>query len=475
MEKWLMNSDRDLPLYQEIMRLTEEKIKSGELIPGTRLPSERKLAEALNVNRSTVIRAMEELTAQGVLMRKKGSGTYVNPDKWGLQTKPLINWGTSLTNDTIKRKTPYEIAAEKWRDKNPKDLLDLSKGVLPSDLLPELESPSLSWKELVQQEKEPTPRNNGIQSLRESVQSYLDKTYQMTIPLEEIMITSGTQNALFLISQGLLKPGDAVGIEAPSYFYSLRLFQAAGLRIIPIPMDAEGMTVKGLQEASITHPLKMIFLNPIFQNPTGLVMSPKRKREILDYCLLKRIPIIEDDAYGGIRFDQSIENSPLKKMDQEQQVIYLGTLSKFAGHHLRIGWMIGPPAVLKELADIRLQTDSELSFLPQFMADHFLRNEMDDHQEKIRTELRQRARSMEKWLRAEFGDDIDFQPAKGGFHLYCQFPDKSKEEVDTILMELLEKNVIVSEGQKFGDQENGFRLSFVNFKEDLSSASKGNR
>lgn len=466
MNKWIISQESNMPLYQKIMLLTEEKIKSGELAPGARLPSERKLAEELNVNRSTVIRAMEELTAQGVLMRKKGSGTFVNPDKWGLQSKPLINWGTSLNTDSLKRKSVYELTAAQMREQKKETLLDLSNGVLPSDLLPELKSPSLSWKELVQQEKEQTTQNMGIHSLRESVQSYLKKTYQMDVPLEEILITSGTQNALFLISQGLLKPGDAVGIEAPSYFYSLRLFQAAGLRIVPIAMDGDGMTVKGLQEASINYPLKMIFLNPIFQNPTGLVMSAKRKKEILDYCRMKRIPIIEDDAYGGLTFDSSIDNSPLKKMDNQQQVIYLGTLSKLAGHHLRIGWMIGPQTVLKELADIRVQIDSEVSFLPQFMADYFLKNEMEEHQRNLRRILADRARNLEDWLRAEFGEDIKFQSAKGGFHLYCRFPQKTKKEVADILMELLKKNVIVLEGQKFGDQNNRFRLSFIHFKKD---------
>ena len=182
MKNWHISQDGNLPLYQKIMLLTETKIKSGELAPGTRLPSERKLAEALDVNRSTVIRAMEELTAQGVLIRKKGSGTYVNPDKWGLQTKPLINWGTSLTNANIKRKSSYELAADKVRAKKSEKILDLSRGVLPSDLLPELKAPQLSWKELVQQEKEQTPRNTGIQSLRESVQAYLEKTYDMIVP-----------------------------------------------------------------------------------------------------------------------------------------------------------------------------------------------------------------------------------------------------------------------------------------------------
>ncbi|WP_080147237.1 aminotransferase-like domain-containing protein [Marinilactibacillus piezotolerans] len=449
------------------MKLTEEKIRSGELQPGTRLPAERKLAEALNVNRSTVIRAMEELTAQGVLTRKKGSGTFVNPDKWGLQMKPLINWGTSLTTETLNKKTKYEqTAARLLKDRKGK-VMDLSKGILPAELLPELQSPDLSWKELIQQEKEQIPMHSGIYSLRESVQTYLKKTYEMEVPLEEILITSGTQNALFLISQGLLKPGDAVGIESPSYFYSLRLFQAAGLRIVPISMDAEGMTLKGLQEASLNYPLKMIFLNPIFQNPTGRVMSPKRKSQILDYCMMKRIPIVEDDAYGGLAFDQSVDTSPLKKMDQADQIIYLGTLSKLAGNHLRIGWMVGPRTVMKSLADIRIQIDSELSFLPQFMADHFLRTEMEEHQQNIRKTLANRARNLETWLQKEFGSDIAFSPSKGGFHLYCQFSNKTREEVEKILYELLDKNVIVLEGKKFGAQTNGFRLSFTHFEKEF--------
>ncbi|WP_225744812.1 PLP-dependent aminotransferase family protein [Marinilactibacillus sp. Marseille-P9653] len=464
MENWSLPETKTKPLYQEIMLLIEEKIRSGQLAAGERLPAERKLAEALDVNRSTVIRAMEELTAQGVLTRKKGSGTFVNPDKWGLQMRPMINWGTALTTAHLKRTSPYQQAAERMKVQFPETVLDLSNGSLRSDLLPELHAPSLSWKELVEQEKAQLAVAHGIKSLRESVQRHLKRTYQIDVPLEEILITSGTQNALFLITQGLLKPGDTIGIEAPSYFYSLRLFQAAGLRIVPIKMDREGMTIKGLQEASLNHSLKMVFLNPIFQNPTGLVMSAKRKAEILDYCLLKRIPIVEDDAYGGLAFDEDMDYLPLKQLDTAQQVIYLGTMSKLAGHHLRVGWMVGPQAVLKELADIRLQIDSEVSFLPQFMADAFLRNELEDHLQFVRVELAKRARAMEDWLREQFGDTIAFEPARGGFHLYCRFPGRSKEEVEQLLMALLDQQIIVSEGEKFGDLTNGFRLSFIHFK-----------
>ncbi|WP_208559094.1 PLP-dependent aminotransferase family protein [Marinilactibacillus kalidii] len=465
MKNWSLPKQKNKPLYQEIMLMIEEHIRTGRLIPGERLPAERKLAETLKVNRSTVIRAMEELTAQGVLTRKKGSGTFVNSDKWGLQMRPMINWGTALTTNHLKRKTPYQLAAERMKSQFTDSALDLSNGTLPADLLPELRAPDLSWKELVQQEKAQVTVTHGIQTLRESVQRHLKRTYQITVPIEEILITSGTQNALFLITQGLLKPGDTIGIEAPSYFYSLRLFQAAGLRIVPIAMDSEGMTIKGLQEASLNYPLKMVFLNPVFQNPTGLVMSAKRKTEILDYCLLKRIPIVEDDAYGGLVFDETVDHRPLKQLDTAQQVIYLGTMSKLAGQHLRVGWMVGPQAILEELAEIRLQIDSEVSFLPQFMADAFLRGELEDHLLFLRTELARRARALENWLRGQFGQSITFEPAKGGFHLYCRFPDKTEAEVKEILLALLDQKMIVAEGEKFGDQTNGFRLSFIHFND----------
>jgi len=465
---WALDKTDGKPLYQSIMQLIESKMKEGELLPGERLPSERKLAESLGVNRSTVIRALEELTAQGVLVRRKGSGTFVNADKWNLQTKPLVNWGVSPENELLYKPTAYETATASRRADSSSSILDLSKGILPPDLLPDLEIPSLHWSELVEQEIRQSSSHTGIHSLKESVQTYLKKSYQMSVPLEEIMITSGTQNALFLITQGLLKPGYAVGIEAPSYFYSLRLFQAAGLRIVPIQMDAEGMTVKGLQEASLKYPLKMVFLNPIFQNPTGLVMSPRRKAEILDYCLMKRIPIVEDDAYGTLSFDPDLDNRPLKMLDQNQQVIYLGTLSKLAGRHLRIGWMVGPGSVLKNLSSIRAQIDSDLSFLPQFMADHFLRHQMNQYQEKIIRELKARSASMEKWLSEKFGDDLIFNRAKGGFHLYCRLKDSDPEAIDSILHHLLDEGVIVTEGRRFGGHTDGFRLSFVNFQAEKS-------
>lgn len=469
----LAYTDKKIPIYQKIMLLIESLIRGGGLSAGSLIPSERKLALLLNVNRSTVIRAFDELTARGLLVRRKGSGTFVNSDKWGLQTTPIINWHNErMQNESfpfsISQISAYQKHISNLSDFKKSQLIDLSNGDLPLDLLPKLSIPDFSWHTLIDQEidSHSDEKNNalGILSLRKAVQIYLKDTYQMRVALEDILITSGTQQALFLITQGLLKPGDAIGVEAPSYFYSLRLFQATGLKIIPISTDEDGMTLTGLEEISVKYPLKMILLNPIFQNPTGSVMPLSRKKAILSYCHLKRIPLVEDDAYGGLSFDHLLDTTPIKKIDVQQQVLYLGSLSKYVGQHIRIGWMIGPNAILKQLADIRTQIDSGLSILPQLLAENFLRHEMVLHQQFLVSKLSVRAEALAAWLRDQFGQNIMFKAAKGGFHLYAQFSYSSKEAMHGVLMQLLKHNIIVAEGSIFGDTKYGIRLTYCHFK-----------
>lgn len=462
MQMWSLipYNNQKIPLYQKIMLLIEEQIKIGNLPVGSPIPSERKLAELLEVNRSTVTRAFEELSDRSIIIRKKGSGSYVNTEKWGLQTQPIINWQPLFGVKTAIEKSPYQrkIDALKKSGKM-QTYLDLSNGDLPTDLVPALKTPELSWGELIQKENEMTTNQLGILSLRQSVQRHLAKNYQMKVPLEEILITSGTQQGLFLIAQGLLKPGDTIGVEAPSYFYSLPLFQATGVRIVPLPIDKEGVMMGPLAEACLNYPIKMIFINPIFQNPTGSIMSFERKAALLEFCQLRRIPIVEDDVYGGLTFSTD-EVTPLKKMDQKNQVIYLGSLSKYVGQHLRIGWMVAPQNIVTQLAHIRHQIDSGLSVLPQILADTFLVKDFVSQQARLKKELSKRAEYAEDWLTKRFSNKVQFDEVKGGYHLYARFPKLDVKAFNQLLDDLLEENIIVGEGQFFGDTVPAMRISF---------------
>src|SRR5699024_4355530 len=158
-------------------------------------------------------------------------------------------------------------------------------------------------------------------------------------------ITSGTQQSLFLITQGLLKPGDCIAIESPSYFYALELFQASGVKICAVKTDSAGLCLDDFAKLVSKRRIKCLFLNPIFQNPTGIVLSVERRMALIEFCQQHNIVIIEDDACSILKFEQQVDITPLKKFARPQQVIYLGTLSKLIGRNIRVGWLIAPPSI----------------------------------------------------------------------------------------------------------------------------------
>lgn len=145
---------------------------------------------------------------------------------------------------------------------------------------------------------------------------------------QSIMITSGAQQALHLIVQCLLNPGDAVAFESPSHCYSLPLFQSAGIRIFPLPVDEHGINPDDVQELYRKHRIKMIFLNPNFQNPTGTMLHPNRRKKLLSLCADLRIAIVEDDPSSLLTLEKKQPCPTLKSIDENGTVIYVHSLSK---------------------------------------------------------------------------------------------------------------------------------------------------
>lgn len=494
-----------VPRYKQLIRLVEDLLEKGQLTSGERLPAERDLAARLGLNRSTVIRALDELAERGVLLRKKGSGTYVNPEKWGLQSHELFNWQAPPALRLQKRGSgwsAYARQAAALREKARRGqggaagggqprLLDLSGDNLPEDLLPDLFFPDLgaqgaalsglSLRELARVEYGADQGEEtallGLGRFRGAVRAFLRRTAGLDLPLEQILITSGTQQALFLVTQCLLQPGDAVGVEFPSYFYSLPVFQAAGLRLYALPMDAEGITLEGLDAQYQTRKLRMIFLNPAFHNPTGTCMSPERRREVLQYCSLKHIPVFEDDAYSLLAFDPGLDTAPIKAEDRHHQVIYCGSLSSYAGRNLRAGWMAAPESVIRRLAEVRLQMDAGLSVLPQLMAARYLESGFAPHRLKLWEHLAARAHALVRLLRGRWGGRLEFQEPRGGMYLYARIMEtaggsgkarkvgRAEGCGEALLMELLQEGIIAAPGLDFGDSGPAVRFNFAHFLE----------
>lgn len=452
-----------LPLYKQVEALIEGAVADGRLGGGERLPSERRLCALLGVNRSTVIQALDELADRGVLLRRRGSGTYVNGDKWGVQQYPVLNWRPPVLGTRLGGQAARIAACREEARRAGRLLCDLSGSDLPPDLAPDAAVPEGSWRELLRQELDEESSLVGLPEFREAVRDHLRECLDLETDAEQILITSGARQALFLITQCLLRPGDAVGMEAPSYFYSLPLFQAAGLRLFAIPTDGEGILLDGLDDLITRRGLRMVFLNPVFQNPSGHVMSESRKRAVLHLCSARHVPIVEDDAYSLLSFSPQADAAPIKRFDAYGQTLYIGSVSSYMGRNVRAGWLVAPRGVVRKLADVRRQMDAGLSVLPQILAGHFLRHDLAGRLGPLRTELTRRAAALRQTLDAILPPGATYDPPQGGLHLYLR-PHPDAGTGDDILNALLGHTILPAPGAEFGDAEGRFRLNFGHFR-----------
>ncbi|MBC1712672.1 aminotransferase-like domain-containing protein [Listeria welshimeri] len=461
---WKLNEKSNLPIYLQIVDLIETKIMNGELLPEEKLPPERQLAEIFGVNRSTVVRALDELTARAVIIRKQGSGTTVNAEKWGLFAGQSTNWRHYLTQGGFTPAVPYIRQAGVMERANSDQVIDAATGELPLEMTPKLETPSLSWQSFIAEEQ--LEDEAGYRPLRETIQKQMKKAYGLQTRPEQVFITSGAQQALFLITQCLLKPGDTVAIESPSYFYSLSLFQSAGLRIFALPMDEDGVIISELRDLYHKHRVKMVFVNPTFQNPTGIVMSLKRRKELVDICAHLKIPIVEDDPFSELAaLDEKIP-APLKQLDTDN-VLYIGSLSKIMGSTTRIGWLIGPTAVIERLALARQEMDFGLSIFPQVLANSVLNTTgYHSHLTQLYQVLERRRDDLVEAFETILPGELTYIIPKGGFHLWVKLPVKFRSIRDFDIF--LAHDLLVMPGFLFGVKETVIRVTYTRLEKQES-------
>ncbi|MCM3080478.1 PLP-dependent aminotransferase family protein [Brevibacillus invocatus] len=443
------------PRYKQIAEQMEQRISIGEFPPGHFLPSERLLAKELHVNRSTIVAAYDELQAAGVVERKRGSGTIVSRDIWGLARTRVPNWRHLSETGSFRPNLPLIRKIRKETHTN--EMIDLATGELSPDLVPHQ-----SLKHLMTGEDFPTHLSyghpQGNESLRDTLGNHMKTWRNIEVNPSSILITSGAQQALHLVVQCLLQPGDAVAIEEPSYCYSLPLFRSSGLRTFPLPVDKDGIIPEQLAELHRKHRIKMVFLNPNYQNPTGSLLSLERRHRLLALSAENGIPIIEDDPYSLTSF--SGESVPtLKSLDRHGTVLYISSLTKIVASGLRIGWIVGPQTVIERLADAKQQFDYGHSIFPQWLADKFLSSsDFSRHMDLLRSQLLLRRDQLVTSLQGHFGDQAELVIPAGGIHLWCGLAGEWNES--QLLREAVKRGTIFVPGHLFGAKDGYVRFTF---------------
>lgn len=456
---WSLKKEKGVPVYVSIIELILSYIKNGDLLPGEHLPSERKLATYFQVNRSTVVHALDELVSLGWIIRKQGSGTFVNEGKWGISTTPRTDWRLYLEQNAFAKVDPFTEQIERLIKQSDTNVLDLYTGELPMDLIPSFSFPPLTWKHFLEEEQQ---NDLGYLPLRQSISRQTEKDYGFSLPSESLLITSGAQQALFLILQVLLQSGDSVAIEDPSFLYALPIFQAAGIRLYGVKMDQEGINLEALEKMIRQHRVKMVMVNPSFQNPTGKTMSLERRQALVKLCQNYQVPILEDDVFANLNFVPSDQIQPLKKLDPEN-VLYIGSLSKILGSTTKIGWLSAPTSVNQQLAEARKMMDFSLSIFPQLLANLALTDK--EFSSKI-THLKQTVEQRGKSVFDVFDKMVEWDVTmpKGGFYIWATWKQGKLRPKDWTIF--LQEGLLIAPSFFFSENQDSIRINFTRVDEN---------
>ena len=411
------------PLYRQLYEAIRQAILSGHLASGTRLPSSRVLANTLGISRSTVVVAFELLLNEGYVLGQVGKGTWVNsllrddllaavaPPSPPASSAALLPGRQPSARGAVLNSTSVTAihAPAEWRAFRP--------GLPDVDLFP-----FEVWARLAARRWRQAPREllgytdpAGYRPFRAEIAAYLTGVRGIQCEVEQVLIVSGTQQALDLAARVLLDPGDAVWIEDPGYLGARSALQGAGARLIPVRVDGEGLeVVDGIRQDPDA---RLVYVTPASQFPLGITMSLARRLELLQWATRARAWILEDDYDNEYQY-AGRPLSALQRLDPHGRVLYIGTLSKVLFPALRLGYMIVPPDLVEAFTAARAAADRQTPLLEQLVCTDFMtQGHFARHIRATRTTYSERQTMLLESASQYLTGRLSLHPAEGGMHL----------------------------------------------------------
>ncbi len=467
---WKPNRSSHIPLHKQVEDYLKAKIVRGEWTVGTRIPSQRVLAEALGVNRSTIVTAIEELASLGFLEGNSGAGTKVMNTTWSMLASVAPPDWTSYVRSGQHQPNLPTIQEIHDAEADP-NVIRIGTGELSPELLPYEKTKDIFKRLSSKNVPLGYEEAKGSLVLREQIAEQVGKMGIHASP-SSILIVSGALQALQLISIGLLHRGSSILLERPSYLYSLNVFQSAGMKLHGVPIDDQGIQTSFISHYKRQYEGTLLYTIPSFQNPTGILMSDSRRKELLTICEKESLPLIEDDVYRDLWLDEA-PPKPIKAYDKNGMVLYLGSMSKTISPGLRIGWVIGPEPVIDRLSDVKMQTDYGASSLSQVAATEWLSSGLyEEHIQDVRNQLRIRRDFVLELLQKHFHDIAEWNVPKGGFYIWTKLmPHLSYHE---LFRKALKAGILLNPGHLY-DRESSQYLRISYSYASMSDLEKGLR
>jgi GntR family transcriptional regulator/MocR family aminotransferase len=465
---------RDRPLYLQIAHAVIEAVRAGRLASGDALPGTRQLAAELGVHRNTVKTAYAELAAQGWVKTRAASGTFISPDPPDLTDLPPpgeLEGSGRVGFDLFSIDLPLEDA---WAE----DLagarlafVGIDPSLMPVKALARAYRHALTTRSANLLGYRP---GRGHPQLLAALRAMIAGS--RGIPGDRgLLVTRGSQMALSLVVQALLRPGDGVAIEDPGYAFCWPTFRLAGARLFPVSVDSQGLDVAGLERLVEREPIRAVLVTPHLHYPTGVRLCPRRRAALLELAERRRLIIIEDDWVNDVRYAGPPQLA-LASVDTVGVVLYLGSFSKLFAPSLRLGYVAGPEPVIDRLARLRPLIDvCGDSVLEAAMAELLEDGEVERHMRRLTRTYQARRDALMEALDAELAGVVRFDPPQSGSALWVQVdPDV---DVEAWARESRARGVAFLTGRHFFFDQRPHASLWLSFaglaQEDLWTAVRG--
>lgn len=419
-----LDRSRRRPLHKQVYEAFCAAIVSRNLRAGQRVPSSRALAAELRISRIPVLNAYSQLLAEGYFESRTGSGTFVSsslPDQW-----ISVEQGPQVSSKRRSARPLVSARAALLPSYNPGPWAGKWGAFIVGQLAFE-HFPFPIWSSLLNQHVRNVRVKSlhygdpmGSQSLRSTIAAYLRTARAVNCDASQIMVVSGSQQALDLSVRVLLNPGDKVWIEEPGYWLARHLFTLAGCNLVPVPVDAEGLDVTAGTRRS--RKARAAFVTPSHQFPLGATMSASRRLQLLDWAHRSGSWIIEDDYDNEYRYE-SMPIGSLQGLDRHSRVIYIGTFSKTLFPSLRLGYIVVPHDLVDRFAAVRNAMDVCPPHLYQAVLEDFIsEGHFARHIRRTRLLYSERRDVLVESIKSEFDTKVQILGAEAGMQVVVTLP-----------------------------------------------------
>ncbi|ERI90727.1 transcriptional regulator, GntR family [Clostridiales bacterium oral taxon 876 str. F0540] len=448
MEKYSIELyEGDVPKYIQIAKHIKKLIDINEVNDGERLPSIRMLSKFLNVNNDTIINAYKKLQTEGCAVQKIGSGTYAK--------KKEINKNFKKQYSEIFKKMSASEAKNyiDFTGENAcSDFFPVSsfKGVL-NEVLDRDGAEALAYQEML-----------GYFGLRDSINKYFWKS---SLDIDNILIVSGAQQGIDIVSKAMINVNDNVIVEKPTYSGALSVFKGRRANIFEVPIEKDGINIETFKKILKKNKIKCFYLMSYFQNPTGATYSIDKKIEILKLAEEYDFYIIEDDYLSELIYDINIEYKSFKSLDTNDRVIYIKSFSKIFLPGIRIGYLICPERFKESIQNSKIDTDISTSSLMQRALHLYIEKGFwKEYISYLNIIYKERYKYMKEQLINIFEDRVEFTSPGGGLNFYIKLSSFTNMDSIKLFYECRENKVLITPGALFyknmKDGERFVRLGF---------------